>query len=47
MIYQEEGSKGFMKGVHVRVASIGFSGIIFFAVYERFKLVYDKILPKW
>ena len=46
-IYQEEGFKGFMRGAHVRMPSIGFSGIIFFAVYERCKMFYDKIIPKW
>lgn len=46
-IYYDEGPRGFLKGAHVRVPSIGFTGVIFFAIYERCKLVFDKILPKW
>ncbi len=46
-IYKEEGYKAFAKGIHIRTLSIGFSGIIFFGVYENVKLTLNKIVPNF
>lgn len=46
-IYNEEGVSGLMKGVHIRVFNIGLSGIIFFSIYEKFKVFFDQKIPKW
>ena len=46
-IYREEGLKGFTRGIHIRAPSIGFSGIIFFGIYENVKYAMDKIVPNF
>lgn len=46
-VYNEEGWKGFVKGIHIRTPAVGLTGIIFFGLYEKTKLIIDKLTPNF